>query len=166
MLVRVAPYKPALQRWPSRYIFAVRDWAPKWITNAGWRAVMAEKFDALLTNATWDLVPPPSINLIECKWVYKVKQKADGSLERLKARLVAHGYKQQRGVDFDETFSPVVKATTIRTILSVALSSSWSLRQLDVKNVFLHGTLSKEVYMAQLPDFVDPSLPHHICRLR
>ncbi|XP_020114487.1 uncharacterized protein LOC109728471 isoform X3 [Ananas comosus] len=135
--------------------------------DADWRAAMAEEFDALLTNDTWELVPaPPSVNLIGCKWVYKVKQKADGSLERLKARLVAQGYKQQQGIDFDETFSPVVKSTTIRTVLSVALSSGWSLRQLDVKNAFLHGTLSEEVYMKQPPGFVHPSLPSHVCRLR
>lgn len=81
--------------------------------DVGWCAAMAE-FDALLANSTWDLVPPlSSINLIGCKWVYKVKQKANSFLECLKTRLVAQGYKQQHGIDFDKTFSPVVKPTTI-----------------------------------------------------
>lgn len=89
---------------------------------------MAEEFDTLLTNTTWDLVPPPSsVNLIDCEWVYKVKKKADDSLERLKTRLLARDYKQQQDIDFDETFPPVVKSTIIHTVLSVVFSSGWSL---------------------------------------
>lgn len=132
--------------------------------DADWRATIAEEFDALLANSTWDLVPFPSfVNLISCKWVYKVKQNLDGFLERLKARLVAQGYTQQHNIDYSETFSPVVKPPTIRTVLSIAFSSRWPLRQLDVKNAFLHGSLSEEVYMPQPLGFVYPSFSHLDC---
>lgn len=86
-----------------------------------WRAAMHEEFQALLHhNHTWDLVPPePSQNVIGCKWVYRVKQKADGTLDRYKARLVVKGFNQRQGIDYDETFSLVIKPVTIRTILSI-----------------------------------------------
>ena len=78
---------------------------------------------------------------------------------------MVHGFTQQPGVDFDETFSPVVKPATIRLLLSLAVTRGWSLRQLDVQNAFLHGVLEEEVYMRQPPGFVDPAQPHHLCRL-
>nr|CAD1818716.1 unnamed protein product [Ananas comosus var. bracteatus] len=132
-----------------------------------WRHAMAEEFNALLKNHTWSLIPPPSnCNIIGCKWVYKVKQKSDGSVERFKARLVAKGHHQQEGLDYDDTFSPVVKPQTIRIVLSLALSKEWPIMQLDVKNAFFHGTLNEEVYMLQPPGFVDPLYPSHVCRLR
>ncbi|CAH9140808.1 unnamed protein product [Cuscuta epithymum] len=131
-----------------------------------WRAAMAEEFNALITNKTWDLVPHDSTkNVVGCKWVYKTKYNSDGSIERHKARLVAQGFNQQAGVDFSETFSPVVKPTTVRLLLSLATSFGWGVRQLDVKNAFLHGYLTEEVYMRQPPGFIHPSFPHHICRL-
>lgn len=104
------------------------------------------------------------MNLVGCKWVFRVKQKADGSLDCYKARLVAKGYHQQPGLDFDETFSPVVKPYTIRTVLSVAVHHNWPVHQLDVTNAFLHGHLSEEVYMQQAPGFVDPQFPHYVCK--
>nr|GFA01002.1 hypothetical protein [Tanacetum cinerariifolium] len=85
--------------------------------------------------------------------------KAGGSLSRYKARLVANGRSQQQGIDFDETFSPVIKPATIRTVLSLAVSRDWPIHQLDVKNAFLHGHLSETVYMHQPPGFVDPNKP-------
>ena len=132
-----------------------------------WRAAMAEEFNALLKNQTWSLVPPsPSQNTVGCKWVFKIKRKSDGSIERYKARLVAKGFHQQQGLDYEETFSPVVKPTTIRTVLSIATSFAWPLRQLDVKNAFLHGHLTETVYMTQPPGFINPQSPHHVCRLQ
>lgn len=127
---------------------------------------MQEEFNALLRNNTWTLVPPrPGFNIVGCKWVYKTKRKADGSIERYKARLVAKGFHQQQGIDFDETFSPVVKAPTTRVVLSLACAYGWPLRQLDVRNAFLHGDLIEEVYMTQPLGFIDPVRPHYVCRL-
>ena len=94
-----------------------------------WRNAMQTEFNALLSNQTWTLVPSNTANnVVGCKWVFKVKRKADGSLERYKARLVAKGFHQQVGVDFGETFNPVVKPTTIRTVLSIAYSAGWKMQ--------------------------------------
>jgi histone deacetylase 1/2 len=136
------------------------------LQNENWRKAMEEEYDALLKNKTWHLVPPNmSKNIIDCKWVYRVKNNADGTIDRYKARLVAKGYKQRYGIDYEDTFSPVVKAATIRTVLAVAVSRGWFLRQLDVKNAFLHGVLEEEVYMRQPPGFEDQNSPNYICKL-
>jgi hypothetical protein len=86
-------------------------------------------------------------------------------LDRYKAYLVALGYKQEYGVDYEETFAPVAKMTTVRTILAIAASQSWPLHQMDVKNVFLHGDLQEEIYM-KLPSGMTTSSPHDVCKLR
>jgi hypothetical protein len=127
---------------------------------------MEQEYHALLQNETWTLVPPPPrVNVIDSKWVFKVKKHSDGSIEHYKARLVARGFQQHYGLDYEDTFSPVVKPTTIRLLLSIAVTRGWSLRQLDVQNAFLHGLLEEEVYMRQPPGFFDPDRPDHICRL-
>jgi hypothetical protein len=131
-----------------------------------WQVAMQLEYDALMSNGTWSLCPRPlSQNIIRNKWVYKVKRLANGSIERFKARLVAKGFDQQCGVDYMETFSPVIKPSTIRIILSLAVHFSWSIRQLDVSNAFLHGHLAEEVYMEQPQGFHDKNQPDFVCRL-
>ncbi|KAL6342717.1 hypothetical protein AAG906_013123 [Vitis piasezkii] len=112
---------------------------------------MQHELTALELNKTWELVTlPKNKRTIGCKWVFKVKYKADGTIERHKARLVAKGYTQQKDLDFFDTFSPVAKITSIRLLLAVAAVKQWHLHQLDVNNAFLHGDLHEEVYM-ELP---------------
>ncbi|KAK1648574.1 hypothetical protein QYE76_066379 [Lolium multiflorum] len=131
-----------------------------------WRAAMTDEFNALMQNRTWTLVPcPAGANIVSGKWLFKHKFGSDGGLARYKARWVVRGFSQQTGIDFDETFSPVVKPATIRVVLSIATSRAWPVHQLDVKNAFLHGNLDEEVYCVQPPGFVDPAHPHHVCRL-
>ena len=127
---------------------------------------MAAEFQALQRQQTWSLVlAPPHVNLVSCKWVFKLKLNNDGSISRYKAKLVAKGFHQQAGVDFHETFSHVVKPATVRLVLAIVVSCRWELRQLDVSNAFLHGFLKEEVYMHQPPGFVDPVHPDYVCKL-
>ncbi|GJU77538.1 ribonuclease H-like domain-containing protein [Tanacetum coccineum] len=102
-----------------------------------------------------------SCSVVRSMWLFKHKFHADGSLSRYKACLVANGRSQIEGIDCDETFSPVVKPATIHTVLSLALSRDWPIYQLDVKNVFLHGSLSETVYMRQPPGFTDSAHPDY-----
>jgi histone deacetylase 1/2 len=144
---------------PSCASQALRD--PKW------RAAMLDEFNALLHNGTWDLVPPSSSpNLVGCKWVFRIKRNSDGTVDRYKARLVAKGFHKRPGIDYKETFSPVIKPTTIRIVLSLAVTNGWPLRQLDINNAFLHGTLSEAVFMSQPPGFTDSHFSTHVCQLR
>jgi histone deacetylase 1/2 len=105
------------------------------------------------------------MHVIGSKWVFKTKLKPDGTLDRLKARLVAKGYHQIDGIDYIETFSPVIKPGTIRIILTIALVKHWPIRQLDVKNAFLHGNIMEDIYMAQPPGMADQQNPMHVCKL-
>ncbi|KAJ0545685.1 putative RNA-directed DNA polymerase [Helianthus annuus] len=143
---------------PTTHIQAMKD--------SEWRKAMDNEFNALLKNATWELVPPSHHKPIGCKWIFRIKRRPDGSIEKYKARLVAKGFLQEHGKDYFETFSPVTKPVTIRTVLAIALSQNWPIRQLDVNNAFLHGTLHEDVFMSQPPGYVNQDLPNHLCRLR
>jgi hypothetical protein len=137
------------------------------IGNPKWDNAMDEEMAALDANATWELVTlPEDKKVIRCKWVYKVKHNADGSVSRYKVRLVAKGYAQTHGIDYEETYSPIAKMTIIRAIITIVAIKGWSLHQMDVKNVFLHGDLQEEVYMEQPPRYVDETHPNLVCRLK
>ncbi|KAK2387518.1 cysteine-rich RECEPTOR kinase [Trifolium repens] len=119
-----------------------------------WSNAMHLELQALESTHTWSIVDLPHGKIpIGCKWVYKVKYNADGTIERYKARLVAKGYTQLEGVDYFETFSPVAKLTTVRTLLALSSINNWFLEQLDVNNAFLHGDLNEEVYMTIPPGY-------------
>jgi hypothetical protein len=109
-----------------------------------WRGAMNEEYEALLKNKTCHLVPPyRATSIIDYKWVYKIKWRHDGSVDRYKAPLVVKGFKQRYGIDYSNTFSPVVKAGMIHLVLSLGTLRGWCLRQPDVQNAFLHGTLEE-----------------------
>ncbi|GKB57808.1 ribonuclease H-like domain-containing protein [Tanacetum coccineum] len=132
-----------------------------------WYRAMLDEYNALIKNNTWILVPRPSdANIVRSLWLFRHKYNADGTLNRYKARLVTNSSTQLTGIDVDDTFSPVVKPATIRTVLSLALSRHWPVHQLDVKNAFLHGSLSETVYMQQRPGFRDSQHPDHVCLLQ
>lgn len=160
------------QPWsPQSHHACVPDFVPTSYTQAikqsKWREAMIQELNALIQTGTWELVPRQQAqNVVGCKWVFRIKQRSDGSIERYKARLVAKGYHQRPGIDYFETFSPVVKPTTIRIVLSLAVSNDWLIKQLDVSNAFLHGDLDSEVYMEQPPGFCDQNKPDYVCRLR
>ena len=127
---------------------------------------MTEEFQALQNNGTWTLCPRlPHQNIISNKWVYRIKQKSDGTIERFKARLVAKGFDQQNGIDYTETFSLVIKPATIRVILSLVVQFDWTIRQLDISNAFLHGHLLEDVYMEQPRGFIDNQHLDFVCKL-
>ncbi|KAG8491907.1 hypothetical protein CXB51_015260 [Gossypium anomalum] len=134
-----------------------------------WKAAAHTEYEALLTNHTLDLIPlPDDRKVVGCKWIFKVKRHADGSVARYKGRLVVKGYLQEAGVNFQETFSPVVKPTTIRVVLALTVSMDWPLRQVDINNAFLNGDLQEEIYMVQPPGFEqlgDGGRPL-VCKLR
>jgi histone deacetylase 1/2 len=136
------------------------------LNDKNWKEAMDSEYMALMKNKTCHLVPPrKGINVVDCKWVWKKKYKSDGSLDKYKSRLVAKGFKQRYGIDYGDTFSPVVKHATIRVVLSLVVSQGWSLRQLDVSNAFLHGHLEEDIYMRQPPDYEDKNFPGYVCKL-
>jgi hypothetical protein len=102
---------------------------------------MDEKMVALNANVTWELVVTKGQETIGCKWVYKIKHNVDGSVNKYKVRLVAKGYAQTYGINYEKTYSLIAKMTIIRTIIAMVVAKGWSLHQMDVKNVFLHGDL-------------------------
>jgi hypothetical protein len=103
---------------------------------------------------------------VASKWIYKVKHVADGSIEKYKARFEARGFSQIEGVDYDETFAPVARYTSIRSIIALAASICWKLHQMDVKTTFLNGEIKEEVYIEQPEGFVVHNERSHVCRLK
>nr|CAD1840715.1 unnamed protein product [Ananas comosus var. bracteatus] len=137
------------------------------LADSRWTQAMEEEMAALKRNTTWELVPlPTGKKSVGCRWIFTVKYKADGTIERYKARLVAKGYTQSYGLDYQETFAPVAKLNTVRVLLSLAANQNWPLLQFDVKNAFLHGELSEEVYMDHPPGIPEYLNTPMVCRLK
>lgn len=142
---------------PSSYFEASKN--PLWVD------AMNAEMEALNRNGTWVLTNlPPGRKPIGCRWVYKIKYKSTGEIDRYKARLVAKGYNQREGVDFYETFSPVVKMVTVRCMISIAVNNNWDLYQLDVNNAFLYGDLTEDVYMSLPPGYFSKN-DTRVCKL-
>lgn len=130
-----------------------------------WKAAMDEEMLALAKNQVWDLVePPPGARVVKNRWVYRTKVNPDGCVQRYRARLVAKGYSQKAGIDYNETFSPVARYDTVRTLLAVAAAQKLHLSQFDVRTAFLYGTLEEDVFMCQPEGFDDGS--GRICKLQ
>ena len=137
--------------------------------SSQWREAMESEYSSLIKNDTWDLVPPPEgKNIVGSRWVLKVKHDENGSVNHFKARLVAQGYSQMKGVDYDEVFSPVARNTSVRSLLALANAHDLEIHQMDVKTAFLNGSLDCEIYMymSQPEGFVDPDRPNHVCKLK
>jgi hypothetical protein len=136
------------------------------LANPHWHAAMEEEYGALISNGTWELVPrPQGSNVVTGKWVFMHKLRVDGTLDRYKAHCVLRGFTQHPEVDYDETFSPIVKPATVCTVLIIAVSRDWPIQQLDVKNAFLHDTLSEAVFCCQPTGFTDPTHSDLVCHL-
>ena len=167
------PYvKKSVPEASSAFMFMVTDepinykQAMKSDENENWRKAAEEEFRALIKNDTWTLVKrTPDMNVVSSKWIFRKKLKADGSVERHKARLVARGFTQQEGIDYDETFSPVVRYDTVRTLLAHACDRGWDLYQFDIKTAFLNGDLEETIYMEE-PEGYKTSDGSMVCKLK
>ena len=127
---------------------------------------MVEEYQAVIDSNTWKLVDcPANVKPIGCKWVYRIKYNQNGELEKYKAQLVAKGFSQQEGIDYDETFAPTTKWNTIQLTLALVAHKGWKVRQMDVKSSFLNRGLQEEVYMTQTPGFEIEGQEHKVCKL-
>jgi hypothetical protein len=136
---------------------------PQWLQ---WLAAMEEEMRCITELGTWELVlKPADMNIIGCKWVYKVKRDQKGNVSRYKARLVAQGFTQVPGVDYIDTFASVAKFSTLCVLLALAASYNWEIHQMDMKNMYLNGKLTETIFMKQPPSFVDAEKPKHVCQL-
>ena len=163
--------KPSLKLLESINLVVEND--PSTLTEAlaredgeKWKEAILAEYNSLIEKQTWKLVQlPPNRKPLGCKWVFKLKRRADGSLDKYKARLVAKGYDQIEGLDFNETFSPVVRMTTIRLLLAMATNLDCEIQQMDVKTTFLNGDLNETIYMKQPEGFIKKGEQDYVCLL-
>ena len=147
---------------PVTYAEAMMD-----LDSEKWQSAMQSERESMGDNQVWNLVDPPDgVKTIECKWIYKKKKDMDGNVHIYKARLVAKGFRQVQGVDYDETFSPVVMLKSIWIILAIAAYFNYEIWQMDVKTTFLNGNLTEDVYMMHPEGFVDLKNVGKVCKLQ
>ena len=131
-----------------------------------WIKAMGKEMESMKTNKVWNLVNLPNDKKsVGCKWVYKKKLNEYGEIEKYKARLVAQGYSLKQGEDYDETFAPVVRFESIRTIIALATQHDMCLHQMDVSSAFLNGELDEEIYLRQPEGYAEKGKEHLVCRL-
>jgi hypothetical protein len=137
------------------------------IQKKEWANAMTEEYQSIIKNDVWEIVPrPKGKDVVSSKWLFKIKHAANGSIEKYKARFVARGFSQKEGIDYEETFAPVARYTSIRTIIALAAKMKWKLHQMDVKTAFLNGVIEEEVYIEQPQGFEVEDKKSHVCRLK
>ncbi|GJR27849.1 retrovirus-related pol polyprotein from transposon TNT 1-94 [Tanacetum coccineum] len=155
----------------SNFFCFISTIEPKNVNEAlgdeSWIVAMQEELNQFVANDVWELVPQPrNMTIIGTKWVFRNKLDENGIVSRNKARLVAQGYNQQEGIDYDETYAPVARLESIRILLAYACALDFKLFQMDVKSAFLNGFINEEVYVAQPPGFIDFEKPDHVYKLK
>lgn len=154
-------YNSALVAEPSTYQEAISS-----EEASLWKLAIKEEYDSLIQNGTWVLASlPPGRTTIKNKWIFKIKAAHEGTAERYKARLVAKGYTQRFGIDYQETFAPVMKHSALRVIFAIVAALDLEMIQLDIKTAFLYGALNEEIYMEQPEGFIQPGKETEVCRL-
>jgi hypothetical protein len=132
-----------------------------------WADAMIEEYQSIIKNDVWEIVPrPKNKDVVSSKWLFKIKHAADRSIEKYKARFVARGFYQKEGIDYEETFAPIARYTSIRTIIALAAKMKRKLHQMDVKTAFLNGVIEEEVYIEQPQGFEVEDRKSHVCRLK
>ena len=128
---------------------------------------MIEEYQSIMKNDVWDVVPRPERkSIVTSKWIYKIKHAVNGSIEKYKAIFVAQGFSQKEGIDYEETFFPIARYTSIRLVLALAAVMKWKIHQIDVKTAFLNGVVEEEVYVEQPLGFETHDRESHVCRLK
>jgi hypothetical protein len=137
------------------------------LSDHNWVNSMRDELENFERNQVWELVdPPPGCKAIGTKWVWKNKEGEKGEVVKNKSRLVAQGFSQKEGIDYEETFAPVAHLEVIRIPLAFSMAKGFKLHQMDVKNAFLNGVLEEEVYVRQPPGFESKKYPHRVYKLR
>ena len=171
--MRIAPTRYGIDEYVGTVLMTQLE-EPQSITEAlesdlseQWREAADSEYQSLMQNETWERVElPKGRKPVGCKWVFKAKRGSDGKVQRFKARLVAKGFTQKHGIDYDETFSPVVRFTSVRTLLAFAVQNGMMVHQMDVVTAFLNGTLEEEIYMEQPPGYIKKGEEHLVCKLK
>ena len=132
-----------------------------------WKDVMIEEYQSIMKNDVWDVFPrPEGKSVVTFKWIYKIKHAADCSIEKYKEIFVAWGFSQKEGIDYEETFAPIARYTSIRSVLALDVVMKWKIHQMDVKTAFLNGVVEEEVYVEQPLGFETHDRESHVCRLK
>jgi hypothetical protein len=137
------------------------------IQKKEWADAMIEEYQSIIKNDVWEIVPrPKSKDVVSSKWLFNIKHVADGSIEKYKEGFVARGFSQKDDIDYEETFTPMARYTSIETIIALAAKMKWKLHQMDVKTDFLNGVIEEEVYIEQPQGFEVEDNKFHVCRLK